>query len=350
MNDWCMNMKRSKWKMTEQASFLLKLGELLEYGYSLSDGIQFLKFQETKKKRLDLDEAVEELMRGYPFYAVLTALKFHPQLISFIYYAEQYGDLSRALKEAGTYWEKRSSDMEKIQKLLVYPVLLLLFVGGAFYMLQGVLLPQFEVLFSSMDAKENGFLAFVRLASSFLSYLPYLLGAAVILGVLLRQFWYMKLSPLKRRLLLLKIPILGPFIKLYETQFFASQFSSLLSGGLSLKESILLFSENQQQPFYKNLCLIIKNELTEGKPLEDILKAMPYFDKNFSIVAANGLKYGRLDQELFHYSRYLLEKIEERMTLAMRIVQPALFSFVGILVISIYLAVLLPMFSLMKDI
>ena len=61
-------------------------------------------------------------------------------------------------------------------------------------------------------------------------------------------------------------------------------------------------------------------------------------------------KYGRLDAELFHYSRYLLEKIEEKMSLFMRIIQPLLFSLIGLLVVSVYLAILLPMFSLMEGI
>lgn len=336
--------------MKEQADFLLRLGDLLEHGYALADGIQFLRFQQSESKRASLDLGIEELRNGYPFYAVLTSLLFHPQLISFIYYAEQYGNLPKALQEAGHYWSKRSEDMEKIQKLLMYPLFLLLFTGGAFYMLQHVLLPKFDTLFQSMDVEQSFFLRLVHFASAALAWAPWILGIAAAAGLLLWKFWYLTLSPLTRRLFLLKIPIAGPFIRLYETHFFASQFSSLLSGGLSLKESIQLFSENQQQPFYRVLCLLIREELTEGKAFETILRQQPYFDKNLHLITANGLKNGRLDQELFHYSRYLLTKIEERMSLAMRIVQPVIFSVVGILVISIYLAVLLPMFSLMKGI
>ena len=94
----------------------------------------------------------------------------------------------------------------------------------------------------------------------------------------------------------------------------------------------------------------MKNDLLEGKQLEAIFQQLHYFEKNLYIVMANGQKYGRLDAELFHYSRYLLEKIEERMSLIMRIIQPLLFSLIGLLVVSIYLSILLPMFSLLDGI
>jgi competence protein ComGB len=139
-------------------------------------------------------------------------------------------------------------------------------------------------------------------------------------------------------------------VRLFETHFFASQISGLLSGGLSINESIKLFAQNQRQPFYQKLCEQMKNELLEGKQLDVIFQQFPYFEKNLPIVTANGQKYGRLDAELFHYSRYLLEKIEEKMSMILRIIQPLLFSIIGLLIVSIYLAVLLPMFSLLDGI
>ena len=148
-------------------------------------------------------------------------------------------------------------------------------------------------------------------------------------------------------MLILKIPVVGMFTRLYDTHFFASQFSGLLSGGFSINETIKLFAQNQRQPFYQKLCEQVKYDLLEGKQLEVIFQQLHYFEKNLSIVMANGQKYGRLDAELLHYSRYLLEKIEERMSVMMRVLQPLLFSFIGMLIVSIYLAVLLPMFSLL---
>ena len=137
------------------------MGELLENGYSLSDAIRFLKFQEPKKKQDDFQHALKDFKNGHSLHYVLTKMKFHPQLVSYIYYGEQYGELSRALKEGGQYWSKRTEDVEKMKKMLIYPIFLIFFVGNVFIILQSVLLPKFETLFTTMSIEQNVFLTFV---------------------------------------------------------------------------------------------------------------------------------------------------------------------------------------------
>lgn len=350
MKDWSIGMNKSRWKLKDQALFLTKLGELLENGYSLSDAIRFLKFQESKKKQADLQDVLQDFKNGYPLHYVLTKMRFHPQLVSYIYYGEQYGELSLALKEGGQYWTKRTEDVDKIKKILVYPIFLIFFVGNVFMILQGVLLPKFESLFTTMSVEQNVFLTFILATSAFLPKIPGILLFILFLVLIFKRFWFSKLCPLQQRMLILKIPIVGMFTRLYDTHFFASQLSGLLAGGLSINETFKLFEQNQRQPFYQKLCERVKNDLLAGKQLEVIFQQLHYFDINLHIVIANGQKYGRLDAELFHYSRYLLKKIEERMSVMMRIIQPLLFSLIGLLVVSIYLAVLLPMFSLLDGI
>ncbi|USK84071.1 competence type IV pilus assembly protein ComGB [Peribacillus asahii] len=348
MKDWYLLMRGGKWKVKEQASFLLKLGELLEHGYSLAQAIRFLTFQESKKRQEDLQEGMEQLKNGEALHQVLAEMKFHSQLVSYIYYGEQYGELSRALKEGGKYWTKRAEDLDKIKKLFIYPIFLLFFIGNVFFILQRVLLPKFETLFASMHIEHNIFLNSILAISAILPKIPIILLLLCILIYLLKRYWFNQLCPLTQRRLILHIPVIGMLIRLYETHFFASQFSGLLSGGLSINESIQLLAQNRQQPFYQKLCTQMQRELLEGKQFEAIVQKLSYFEKNLYIVIANGQKYGRLDEELFHYSRLLLERIEEKTSMIMRIIQPMLFSFIGLLIVSIYLAVLLPMFSLLN--
>lgn len=115
MNGWSTMKPKSKWKVKEQAVFISKLGELLNHGYPLAEALHFLEFQESKKKAEDFTQAIADLRNGYPLHMVLTHLNFHPQLVSYIFYGEQYGDLERALKEGGRYWKKRIEDMDKVK-------------------------------------------------------------------------------------------------------------------------------------------------------------------------------------------------------------------------------------------
>ena len=165
MKDWSIGMNKSRWKLKDQALFLTKLGELLENGYSLSDAIRFLKFQESKKKQADLQDVLQDFKNGYPLHYVNE--NEVSQLVSYIYYGEQYGELSLALKEGGQYWTKRTEDVDKIKKILVYPIFLIFFVGNVFMILQSVLLPKFESLFTTMSVEQNVFLTFILATSDF---------------------------------------------------------------------------------------------------------------------------------------------------------------------------------------
>lgn len=342
-------MRRRLWSLQRQADFVSKLGELLQHGYTLAHAVYFLMHQSTRKQQQEMNKALDLLKKGHPLHFVLTQLNFHPVLVSYIYYGEHYGDIARSLKEGGQYWKKRTEDFSKIKKLFTYPIFLFFIVSSVFIILQNMLLPRFTELFSTMDVQSNLFLYFVLLAADFLPIAPIILLFILLLFLFLKQYWFSrKLTPLEQKKWLLKTPIFGSFLRLYDTHFFCSQFSGLLSGGLSVNASIKLFAQNQQQPFYQSLCKWMEMELLEGKPLHELFEQTSYFERNMAIVVADGQKYGRLDQELHHYSQFLLEQMEERIHTFMRIIQPLLFSLIGLLIISIYLAVLLPMFSLLE--
>ncbi|WP_409289251.1 competence type IV pilus assembly protein ComGB [Peribacillus sp. SCS-37] len=341
-------MKTSKWQVKEQALFLIELGELLDLGYSLLHALHFLRLNKSIKKAKELDYAVELLRGGHPLHSVLDSLKFHRSMTSYVFFSEQHGMLSSSLKEAGTFWMRRCKDGDKIKKLMFYPVLLLFFALLVFYGFDRMLLPKFQVLFSSMDTSANIYLNTVITFSKLIKLLPCFLAAVAALCLTVYFIWYKNLNPLKKRAFLVKIPIAGNFIRLYTTQFFTSQLSGLLTGGLSINESFQLFSKTKQQPFFQQLSEKIQAELTRGRTLDSILSGIPYFEKNLAAITASGQKYGKLDKELYYYSKKLLSVMEERIELYQRIIQPALFSIIGVLIVSIYMAVLLPMYSLLN--
>ncbi|WP_180955295.1 competence type IV pilus assembly protein ComGB [Peribacillus deserti] len=342
-------MKASKWPVREQAGFLIELGELLELGYSLSHALSFVQLNKNRKRAGDIEYALKLLKDGNPFYSVLEALKFQKNMTSFVFFAEQHGMLSESLKESGNFWLKRSAEAEKMKKLALYPLFLLVFVTLVFYGFDSLLLPKFETLFTSMNPSGNTYLMMISSFSHFLKKLPLVFSLLLLSTGLIYLLWFRKLGPLQQMSIKLKIPIAGRFIRIFNTQFFASQLSGLLAGGLSINECFYLFSVSGQQPFYQRVSENIQNELTKGRSLGSILSMMPYFEKNLASITASGQKYGKLDQELAYYSKKLLALLEERIESCLNVVQPALFAIVGILIISIYMAVLLPMYSLLNS-
>lgn len=340
-------MKKRKWSIQEQAWFLKRIGELLLRGYPLAEAIESMSFHLKKERKAEVHEVAKSLKEGYSFHQILFKLRFNNHLIGYVYFAEQHGGLGEAIKDGSSIMLKRSQDMQRLSKLLYYPLLLILITGGLFLVVEQVLLPKFTSLFRSMKLEEN---FFTKVVSSFGTSFPYflmMLTVFVLLLLLYYQYFFKKLSPLEKQTRLTKIPLFGMIFRLFLTHYFSVQLSYLLSGGLSVLEALTLFEQNDQQPFYKHVGIDMKEKLISGEKLEQILFSYPFFENDLAKIVKHGQENGKLDQELFFYSQYCLELLEEKTEKWLKTIQPILFSFIGFLIISMYLAVLLPMFHLL---
>ncbi|MFJ7725366.1 competence type IV pilus assembly protein ComGB [Neobacillus sp. NPDC097160] len=343
-------MKTRKWSVNEQAIFLKRTGELLARGYPIAEAIESIALQLPAKRKEELYGCLEELKKGLPFHDVLTTLRFNKDLIGYVYFAEQHGSFADALLEGSELALLKDKDLQKLLKLLQYPMLLIFITGVLFIFIENTLLPRFTTLFSSLGLEAN---FFTKVIYAFDHYFPYVVGAVLVLLILTAIYYFLvfrKLSILQQRSQLVRIPIVGRILKLLFTHYFSIQLSFLLSGGISVSEALLLFEKNQRQPFYSKIAEEIKYKLVTGEKLETILAAFSFFEKEFPMIVKHGQENGKLEQELLFFSKHCVTNMEEMIEKSLKTIQPLLYLFIGFLVVSMYLAILLPMFHLLDGI
>ncbi|KXG11261.1 competence type IV pilus assembly protein ComGB [Anoxybacillus rupiensis] len=341
-------MRKKTWPLQEQGQFLWRLGQLLEKGYSLSQAIEFLEIQQPVLRRRDLQHALSLLRSGFAFYKVLEALSFHSEAVGSIFFAEQHGDLAQGLAEAGKLLLSRARYWQRIRKAARYPLFLLCAVAIMLAFIQQLLLPQFVQLSSSLDSHRFSFsqiiLQLFSIFPSVFTALSFLIGAAIA-GY---YFWLKKLPPIEQIKIYLRIPFVRHLSMLYHTHLFALQFSHLLNSGLSVYEALQVFEKQENVPFLRAEGAALKEQLVKGQRLEEMIGSRSYYEKELGLVIRHGQSNGELAMELFHYSRLVLEKLEEKLEKWTRTIQPILFSFIGLLIVLMYLSILLPMFEAMN--
>ncbi|MFP7297648.1 competence type IV pilus assembly protein ComGB [Neobacillus niacini] len=350
MTAWYIIMRRYNWSVHEQANFLKRIGELLARGYPIAEAIESLILHLPKNRKKELVDCLSLLKNGVSFHEVLNKLGFHKDLIGYVYFAEQHGSFAEALLEGSSLALVKENDRKKLVKLIQYPALLIFITGFLLVFVQNSLLPKFTSLFESMNLEAN---FFMKVLYSFDTYLP--MGIAIFLLILaLSSAYYFlvfrKTSLLVQRSLLVRIPFAGRILKLLFTHYFSVQLSFLLSGGISVFEALLLFEKNDKQPFYSQLCMEIKQKLLTGDKLESILAAFPFFEKEFPMIIKHGQENGKLEQELLFFSQHCVMNMEDVIEKSLKTIQPILYLFIGFLVVSMYLAILLPMFQLLEGI
>lgn len=350
MTGWYTIMKKRKWSVNEQAAFLKRIGELLARGYPIAAAIESISLHLPKSRKEELYDCLVELKRGLPFHDALDKLGFHKDLIGYVYFAEQHGSFAEALLEGSSLAQLKNKDLHKLITLLQYPFVLILITGFLFVFVENTLLPRFTTLFTSLGLEEN---FFTKVIYTFDHYFPVFIETLLVLLFLTAIYYFFifrKYSILKQRKLLVQIPIAGRILKLLFTHYFSIQLSFLLSGGISVSEALILFEQNEKQPFYSELGKTIKLKLVTGEKLETIIATFSFFEKEFPMIVKHGQENGKLEQELLFFSKHCVSNMEEIIEKSLKTIQPILYLFIGLLVVSMYLSILLPMFHLMDGI
>ena len=348
MTDGCLSMKRSKWSLEEQARFLKMTGELLIRGYPLAEALDSVTYHLPKNRNVEMKECLFSLKEGYPFYLVLQKLAFNKDVIGYIYFAEQHGSLATAFLEGSKMLQKRIKDFSRLKKLMSYPLFLALTTIMLFFFVQKYLLPQFSSLFTSMRLKANFFTKFIYIAGEAFPILVLLFLLLIVLFLLYYFLFFKKLTSIEQKKKMMRIPIAASPFRLFYTHYFSIQLGFLLEGGLSVNESLTTFERNENQPFYRQLGVEVKRLLMTGEKLEDILRNYPFFERELALVVKHGQDNGKLAQELLFFADQCLSRLEEKMDSIIKKIQPVLYGLIGLLIVSMYLAVLLPMFHLMN--
>ncbi|WP_071460116.1 competence type IV pilus assembly protein ComGB [Bacillus massilinigeriensis] len=341
---------RNEWKAAEQAYFLKRIGELLTRGYSLAEAIHSIASYIEKARKEQLAKVIADLNEGYSFHQALSELGFKRVLVSYVYFAEQHGDLAEALKDGSQMVMKRLEDFRRLQRLAAYPLFLAALTFVLFFFVDKTLLPKFTSLYDSMDVEQAKFTRIIYFLGDLLPVIFYGLVVCLIAFVLYFRLYFVKLPSIQQRKKLVRIPVAGKILKLLYTQSFSTQLSYLFSGGLSVYEVMEIFRKDKTESFSAEVGIAIEQMLTDGKEFSTSLSEFPFLEEELCRVVKLGQENGRLGQELFFYSRHCLAIIEERTEKGMRVIQPVLYSFIGLLIISLYLAILLPMFKLIEGI
>ncbi|SDP76321.1 competence-related pilin export protein ComGB [Litchfieldia salsa] len=324
---------------------------MLDQGYALSQAIEFLQIQLSNRCREHLENSIRLLKEGDSVYELFRDMNFHHDVLGYLYFAEKHGEISFALREGSSILQRKIEYQEKLQKLIRYPVFLFLFVIIMFVVIEQMLLPQFEGMYSSMNSGKSSL--YLTVIFNFFTYSKvfglFLLFLAILL-FLYYKFYYQHLTASSQAVIKLKIPFFNTFWMLWNSHFFSVQLSNLLKGGLSILEALALFEQQNHSRFFQEEAVVIKERLVSGDRLHDVINERPFYEKELSFIILHGQNHGALEVELFHYSQYVVQRIEEKTTKGLTVMQPLLLTVVGVMIVFMYMAMLLPMFNLIESI
>lgn len=331
------------------ALFTEELAALLDAGLGMVDAIRTLALKERDSAaRRAIERVADELTQGRPLSQALRAQPetFPALLIATIGASEQTGDLVSALRRYAAHLETLYELRSKVVGAAIYPALLLSVGGLVVLFLLGVVVPRFAQLLEGAHRD-------LPMASSFLlgwgkaiAAHPWVFVSVVTAGGVYLVAQLMRAARSGWQVAgLQRLWIVGPLVRMFRhAQFFRTS-AMLVQGGIPALRAFgmsrsLLTPEDQ-----RGLDRAI-GEISEGKRIGPALAAAQIADPVALRMLEVAQKTGQLAEVLARIAQFQESQLARAVTVASRLIEPALMIFIGLVIGGIVVLMYLPIFDL----
>ena len=334
----------------ELALFTRQLASLLEASLPLEQALSALLEQAERTYVRDLIGSVRsEVMGGA---SLSDALSRHPHDFADIYRAlvssgEQIGQLSRVLSRLADYIERRNALVQKIKLAFTYPAIVTVVAFVIVIFLLTYVVPQIVSVFANTKQKLP-FLTTVMLGvSDFARHYGWMvLTAAIALAFAWRRALQDAAIKLRWHTWLLTAPLYGKFERSLNTARFASTLAITTGSGVPILRALQTSRDTLTNVAMRAQVEAATASVREGAGLARALSAHKHFPPMLIHMISAGELTGELPAMLERAANAQEQDLERRaMTLA-GLLEPALILAMGVVVLLIVLAVLMPIIEI----
>ncbi len=335
---------------TGLAVWTRQLAGLVTSGLPLERALSSLSEEADTELQRNINASLRASVNGGAAFA--KALSEHPREFASIYVAviaagEQSGNLGLVLERLADDLEERQQLQSKLLGAALYPAIVSLVALVIVLFLVGYVVPQVANVFAG-SKHALPFLTVAMMAISDLvrsyGWLILLLGvvAGLVLTAMLRQ-------PVFRErfdAMWLTLPLVGKLARGYNAARFAATLAMLSAAGVPILKALQAAAETLNNHALRRDALDALVLVREGAPLASALSQKKRFPGLLSMFARLGEQTGQLPQMLDRAARQLSNEVQRRAFALATILEPLLIVVMGLVVMLIVLAVLMPIIQL----
>ena len=335
---------------TRLAIWTRQLAGLVSAGLPLERALSALaeEAEEEDQQRL-VASLRSEVNGGSPFARALSA---HPREFSDIYSGviaagEQSGQLGTVLERLADDLEEREALKNKLIAASLYPAIVTVVAIVIVVFLVAYVVPQVASVFEGSQ-RALPLLTVVMLGiSGFVRSWGWLLLGVLLLGTVGLQL-ARRQPALRLRMdqAWLRLPLAGRIARGYNAARFAATLAMLAGAGVPILRALQTAAETLHNQALRADALAALVLVREGAPLASALASKKRFPSLVSMFARLGEQTGQLPAMLDRAARQLGEEVQRRAMHMATILEPLLIVGMGLVVMLIVLAVLMPIIQL----
>lgn len=331
--------------------WLAQLSTYIKSGIPLTDAVKILAEQDKRKKyRKVYDSIIYELSMGESFSEALKKQGnvFPPLLINMVKAAELIGDLESTLDEMSSYYEEKEVTKKQMISAITYPTIILIFALVVITFLMIYVLPQFQQIYEGLGSEVTGLTLTLLIISAYLKLNIVKILIVIVVVLILLRILYKKLKAFRTivQYIVMHIPVIGKLIIYNEMNLFAKTFAVLNKNNILLTDSIDLLSKITNNEFYKMLMYDTISNLLRGDKISLSFKDNWCVPPLAYYMITTGESTGELSSMLERVSEYYQREQRALANTLKTLIEPILMVFLAVVVGTIMIAILVPMYNI----
>jgi general secretion pathway protein F len=339
-----------KLSTVELALFTRQLASLLEASLPLEQAFSALLEQAERTYVRDLIASIRsEVMGGS---SLSDALSRHPRDFTDIYRAlvasgEQIGQLSRVLSRLADYIERRNALVQKVRLAFTYPAIVTVVAFAIVIFLLAYVVPQIVSVFANTKQKLPLLTVIMLGVSDFVRSYGWIV-LTIFVAALFAWRTALKNPDIKYRWhsWLLTAPLYGKFERSLNTSRFASTLAITTGSGVPILRALQTSRDTLSNVAMRQQVEEATNSVREGVGLARALSAHKHFPPMLIHMIRAGEVTGELPAMLERASNAQEQDLERRALTIAGLLEPALILAMGVVVLLIVLAVLMPIIEI----
>jgi len=316
---------------------------IIEAFRSIASQTRKIKFKEKILKIAQEVEGGNSLSNAFRLYPKL----FSSFYVNMVKSGEASGKMSEVFLYLADYLERESAFRSKIKGAMVYPVFIIFVFLAVVILLMVYVIPQLTEVLKGTEQELPLSTQMVMAASDFFKKEWWLI-LLILTGLIIALFRFVKSKNGKDFFdkNLLKIPVLGTFLKKFYLTRLALNLSTLISGGLPITQALEITGEVVGNEVYQEIMSETRDQVRKGETISSVLKKHPQtISPLFYQMVAVGEKTGSMGSSLKNVVEFYQQDIDRSLDNFIRLLEPIFIIILGGVVAGLMGAVLLPIYS-----
>lgn len=336
--------------VTDLSLFTRQLSTLSRAGLPMEEALKAVAEQtENARPQRIIMGVRSQVVEGRTLASAMTAFpaSFNTLYRATVAAGEQSGRLDEVLEGLADYVEEQQAMRQKLLGALLYPAFLTIVAVSIVIVLLATVVPNLVQVFESVDAELPAMTTGLIALSDFLRAWGWLLALALVAAVLGASYALRRENvrrEVQRRLL--RLPVLGRFLRGVNTARFTRTLSILTRSGVPALDAMTLGAEVVGNLPMREAIQRAAAKVREGEAIHRALAAERLFPPITLHMIANGELAGELETMLARAADHQEREVETLRQGVMGILGPTVILVMGGMVLLIVLSILLPVFDL----